>query len=77
VAILRRCAEAAGSAGRVVVLKSVGPEQTRRPVMIEMLLAGGKHRTVSEFEVLARQAGLSLVSAQQQKTYFVVECRST
>ena len=43
--------------------------------MIEMVLAGGKHRTVGEFEPLAREAGLRLLSAQQQKSYFVVECR--
>jgi hypothetical protein len=37
-AILRRCAEAAGTTGRVVVLGGVGPDDAPRPLMIEMLL---------------------------------------
>jgi len=43
--------------------------------MIEMVLLGGKPRTVSEFTVLARQSGLEVVCAGQQPDYFVVECR--
>jgi hypothetical protein len=75
VKILRRCAEAAGKMGRVVVLKSVAPDGARRPLTIEMILAGGKHRSLSEFREVAETAGLVLVSAQKQKSYFVVECR--
>jgi SAM-dependent methyltransferase len=77
-AILDRCAEAARPDGRVVVLKSVGPDEEPRPLMIEMLLVGGKHRTVTQFQELARQAGLTLLAAGQQGSgYFVVECRPT
>jgi hypothetical protein len=72
--ILRRCAEAAGNHGRVIVLKSVQPDDTLRPLTIETILCGGKPRTVSEFRELAQQAGLAVRSAQQQKSYFVVEC---
>ncbi len=75
VAILSRCAEAARPAGRVVVLKGVGPAGAPRGLMIEMVLLGGKHRTVAEFSDLARQSGLEIVAAARQPSYFVVECR--
>ena len=75
-AILRRCCEAARPSGRVVVLKSVGPNDAPRDLTIEMLLLGGKHRTVMEFQALARQAGLEVSAAGQQSSgYFVVDCR--
>jgi hypothetical protein len=74
-AILRRCSEAARPAGRVVILKSVGPDEATKELNIEMVLLGGKRRTVAEFRELARQAGLELLAAGQQKSYFVVECR--
>ena len=74
--ILRRCADAARPSGRVVILKSVGPDDAPRDLVIEMLLLGGKHRTLTEFKELARQAGLQVSSAgQQPDSYFVVECR--
>jgi len=73
--ILRNCSTAAHSNGRVVILKSVQPEGTPKDLMIEMVLLGGKPRTVSEFTILARQSGLEVVSAGQQSDYFVVECR--
>jgi SAM-dependent methyltransferase len=75
IAILSRCAEAARPAGRVVVLKGVGPEGAPRGLAIEMMLVGGKHRTVAEFRELARQSGLEVLAAGRQPSYFVVECR--
>jgi precorrin-6B methylase 2 len=74
-AILRNCAAAIHSTGRVVILKSVHPEDTPKDLMIEMVLLGGKPRSLSEFTILARQSGLEVVSAGQQPDYFVVECR--
>ncbi len=75
-AILRRCAEAAGPNGRVVVLKGVTPDDAPKELTIEMVLLGGKHRTVSEMRALAKQAGLEVVAAGEQPSgYFVVECR--
>ena len=74
VAILRRCAEAARPAGRVVILKSVGPDNAPRDLEIEMLLLGGRHRTLTEFHALAQQAGLHVIIAGQQSAYYVVEC---
>jgi hypothetical protein len=75
--ILRRCAEASPG-GRVIVLKSVGPDGSGRDVVIEMVLLGGKHRSLSEFRDLARKAGLEIVTSGWQPNggkYFVVECR--
>jgi hypothetical protein len=76
IAILRRCAEAARPAGRVVVLKGFAAEGAPKQLEIEMVLAGGKVRTVPEFRELARESGLEVVSAGKQPGgYFVVECR--
>jgi hypothetical protein len=73
-AILRRCAEAARPNGRVVILKSVGPDDTPKELAIETVLLGGKKRTLVEFRVLAGQAGLHVIAAGSQKAYYVVEC---
>jgi hypothetical protein len=76
--ILSRCAEAARPNGRVVVLKSVASDEAPRPVTIEMVLLGGRQRSVSEIEQLAGQAGLEVVAARQQDSgLFVTECRPT
>ena len=75
-AILSRCAEAARLKGRVLVLKGVGPDGAPRGLPIEMVLVGGKHRTVAEFRELARRSGLEVLAAGRQPSgYFVVECR--
>jgi 2,7-dihydroxy-5-methyl-1-naphthoate 7-O-methyltransferase len=77
-AILCRCAEAARPAGRVVVLKSVGPDETPADLSIETVLLGGRQRTITEFAELAHKAGLGIAAAGQQPSgYFVVECRLT
>jgi hypothetical protein len=48
------------------------------PLMIEMVLLGGKHRTVSEMRTLAHEAGLEVVAADKQPSgYFVTECVPT
>ena len=73
--IRRRCAEAAAPNGRVVVLKGVGPDDGGRGISIEMVLLGGRHRTVSEMRELAAAAGLEVAVAVRQRTRFVVECR--
>ena len=77
-AILGRCAVAARPNGRVVVLGGVGPDDAPRALSIEMVLLGGKHRTVSEFHELASAAGLEVMAAGRQPSgEFVVECRPT
>ena len=76
-AILRRCAEAARPGGRVVVIGSVSPDGSDPGgLVIEMLLAGGKHRTLADFRELAREAGLDVVATSTQPSgRLVVECR--
>jgi 2,7-dihydroxy-5-methyl-1-naphthoate 7-O-methyltransferase len=76
--LLARCAEAARPAGRVVVLSGVVPDDASKGGLeIEMVLAGGRRRTASEFRELARAAGLDVVAAGRYapSKYFVVECR--
>jgi SAM-dependent methyltransferase len=77
-AILRRCAEAARPAGRVVVLGGVAPDNVRPGLSVEMVLAGGKQRSVAQFRELARAAGLTVDAAEPSASgRFVVECRPT
>ena len=79
-AILRRCAEAARPAGRVVVLNGVLPDEGGgpSPALLMMVLVGGRDRSLAEFRDLARAAGLEVQAARQQPSgRFVVECRPT
>jgi hypothetical protein len=75
IAILKRCAQAAGTKGRVIVLGGIVPEGKLRPLTIEMILAGGKHRTLSEFQALAAQAGLAVTMHQTPTGALLAECR--
>jgi SAM-dependent methyltransferase len=76
VRILRRCAEAARPAGRVVLLSGVVPGEVAGPSLLMMVLVGGKDRTLSEFEKLAHDAGLQVVAAGSLPSgRFSVECR--
>ncbi|MGB6578395.1 MAG: methyltransferase [Streptosporangiaceae bacterium] len=76
VAILRRCAEAARSDGTIAVLGGVSADETPRSLGIDMLVAGGKTSTLTQFTELARQAGLEVAAARTQPSgRFVVECQ--
>jgi hypothetical protein len=76
VAILRRCAEAARPDGAVAILGGVSADETPRSLGIDMLVAGGKTSTLTQFTELARQAGLEIVAARTQSSgRFVVEGR--
>lgn len=75
IAILKRCAQAAGTKGRVIVLGGIAPEGKLRPLTIEMILAGGKHRTPAEFQSLATQAGLETITHQTATGALLAECR--
>jgi SAM-dependent methyltransferase len=77
-AILKRCADAARPKGRVVILGGVAQSGAPRDLVIEMVLVGGKQRTVAELAELARTAGLEVLAAGRQRSgYFVTECRPT
>jgi SAM-dependent methyltransferase len=76
-ALLRRCAEAARPAGRVVILGGIAPDEGHgpSPELLMLVLVGGKARGLSEFRELAKSAGLQVLAAARQKSgRFVVEC---
>jgi SAM-dependent methyltransferase len=74
VALLRRCAEAARPAGRIVILNGVSPESAY-PDLLMLVLVGGRQRTLAEFTALAREAGLAVAAAGWQPSgRYVVEC---
>jgi hypothetical protein len=76
VAILRRCAEAARPDGRIAVLGGVAADEMPPSLGIDMLVAGGKTSTLTQFAELARRAGLDVVAAGTQPSgRYVVECR--
>lgn len=77
-ALLRRCAEAARPAGRVVILGGVSPDaegSAPAPELLMLVLVGGRERSLAEFRALARDAGLTVRAAGRQPSgRFVVEC---
>ncbi len=75
--ILSRCAEAARPGGRLVILGGVLPDDSMSPVLTpEIVLLGGKDRTLTEFRELAHQAGLTVQEAGRLPYgRFAVECR--
>lgn len=78
VAILKRCAEAARPADRIVISGGVLPDDAPASLSIEAVLVGGKTNTLAEFRELAREAGLKVVAAGRLPSgRFVVECRLT
>jgi 2,7-dihydroxy-5-methyl-1-naphthoate 7-O-methyltransferase len=74
VAILRCCREAAGASGRIVVIGGVRPAAEQPVLAIDMLVAGGKTSTITQFTELARLAALTVLSAGEQASgRYVVE----
>jgi hypothetical protein len=78
-AILRRCAEAAGSDGRVLVIESAaadGDPAAFAEMNLRMLvLAGGRERTIDDYAALAASAGLQVaVTHPITERYVVIEC---
>ena len=75
VAILRRCAEAGHPTTAIAVLGGVSADEAPRSLGIDMLVAGGKTSTLTQFTELARQAGLDVIAARTQSSgRYVVEC---
>jgi 2,7-dihydroxy-5-methyl-1-naphthoate 7-O-methyltransferase len=74
VAILRRCAEAARPGGKVVILGGVSPDEATPVLAIDMLVAGGKTSTLTQFTELAGRAGLKVLAAGAQPAGYAVEC---
>jgi len=78
VAILKRCAEAARPAGRIVISGGVSPDDAPTSLSIETVLLGGKTNTLAEVRELAREAGLEVSAARRLASgRFAVECCPT
>ncbi len=80
VQILQRCREACGPKGRVLIVERMADDKFDRwttHLDLEMLvLFGSRERTFSEYEDLARQAGLRVVRHDLLSSKFaVLECR--
>jgi 2,7-dihydroxy-5-methyl-1-naphthoate 7-O-methyltransferase len=75
--ILRRCAEAAGPHGRVLIVGGVSAGEGRSAALLpETVLMGGKDRRLTQFGELARAAGLDVQATRHLPAgHFAVECR--
>jgi 2,7-dihydroxy-5-methyl-1-naphthoate 7-O-methyltransferase len=75
-AILRRCAEALGPNGRLVLVGEVNPGERASPELLMLVLVGGRDRTLAEFREMARECGLTIsASGRNRAGRFLVECR--
>lgn len=76
--ILRRCAEAAGESGRVLVVERTGADgdNPHTGMDLRMLaLYGGKERRLDELTALAERAGLAVTGVHPAGAYSIVELR--
>ena len=82
-AILRRCAEAAGRTGRVLVIESHGASGGDTAAFAEMnlrmlVLAGGRERTIDDYSALAAGAGLQVTAVHDiTGRHVIIECVPT
>jgi hypothetical protein len=78
--ILRRCAEAAGSTGRVLVIESHGTPGGDPAAFAEMnlrmlVLTGGRERTIDDYSALAAGAGLQVTAVHDiTERHLIIEC---
>jgi O-methyltransferase len=74
-AILRRCAEAAGTGGRVFVVEKFATDSDRRTEMDLRVLAwfGGRERDLDQLAALAAEAGLGVAAVHPAGATPVVE----
>jgi hypothetical protein len=79
-AILRRCAEAAGSSGRVLVIESAAdsdPAAFAEMNLRMLVLTGGRERTIDDYSALAAGAGLQINAVHDiTERYVIIECVS-
>jgi O-methyltransferase len=79
-AILRRCAEAAGRTGRVLIVESHGAADGDSAAFAEMnlrmlVLAGGRERTINGYSALAAAAGLQVTAVHDiTERHVIIEC---
>ncbi|NEW47364.1 methyltransferase [Nocardia cyriacigeorgica] len=79
VTILRRCAEAAGDTGRVVLIEgydSTGDPAAFAEMNLRMLvLSGGRERSIEAYTALAAEAGLSVAGVHPTRLgHLAIEC---
>lgn len=75
--ILNRCAEASRPNGRIAIIGGVTPDDQPSALSIEMVLIGGKSRTLSEFKTFAAEFGLVVEqTGVTSRGQFVVVCNS-
>jgi hypothetical protein len=81
-AILRRCGEAAGETGRVVIIESHGTAGDDPRMFAEMdlrmlVLSGGRERSVDEYGALATAAGLAPAQIRTTPSgHVIIDCRA-
>ncbi|HEY7261361.1 MAG TPA: methyltransferase [Trebonia sp.] len=81
-AILRRCAQAAGRHGRVLIIEGHGGD-TADAAFAEMnlrmlVLTGGRERTLGDYQDLAGTAGLRVVAVHKAAGIpAIIECRAS
>ena len=79
--ILRRCADAAGRQGRVIIIDAVLNEHDARTVAamdLRMLMfIGGRERTLPDYEALVRAAGMTIVTVTPLplRGRAIIDCR--
>jgi 2,7-dihydroxy-5-methyl-1-naphthoate 7-O-methyltransferase len=74
--ILKCCAEALNTGGRIVIVGGVSNDDALGVIVIESVLLGGKQRTVTETRALAEDAGLEISKIGSSPTGgMLVECR--
>ncbi|MFC4015041.1 methyltransferase [Nonomuraea purpurea] len=81
-AILRRCAEAAGETGRVVIVESHGTSGDDPGMFAEMdlrmlVLSGGRERSIEDYGRLVTAAGLAAAEVRTTPSGIVIiDCRA-
>jgi hypothetical protein len=79
-AILRRCAEATGGTGRVLMIESHGtggddPAEFAEMNLRMLVLGGGRERTIDDYSALAADAGLQVTAVHHPtERHVIIEC---
>jgi hypothetical protein len=82
-AILRRCAQAAGETGRVLIVESHGTAGDDPRMFAEMdlrmlVLSGGRERSIEDYQALAAAAALTTADVQTTRAgHVLIDCRAT
>jgi len=78
-AILRRCARAAGSRGKVFVIEKIGADGVNANTAVDLhLLAyfAGRERSLDELKALAEAAGFGVIAVHHAEAIAIIEIES-